>query len=77
MSGKELRRVHVLHQAMDKQVTQMKAGAVWGLTARQVRRLLQRVRAEGAAGLAHHGGGVTGRGGTSESGRTGPARAGG
>jgi hypothetical protein len=48
MSGKELRRVRVLHQVMDKQVTQVKPGAVWGLTTRQVRRLLQRVRAEGA-----------------------------
>lgn len=55
MSGKELRRVHVIRQVMDEQLTQVKAGALLGLTTRQVRRLIQRVRAEGAAGLAHRG----------------------
>lgn len=55
MSGKELRRVHVIRQVMDKQLTQGKAGALLGLTTRQVRRLIKRVRAEGAGGLAHRG----------------------
>lgn len=48
MSGKELRRVHVIRQVMDKQLTQVKTGALLGLTTRQVRRLIKRVRAEGA-----------------------------
>lgn len=55
MSGKELRRVHVIRQVMDKQLTQVKAGALLGLTTRQVRRLLKRVQAEGTAGLVHRG----------------------
>ena len=55
MSVKELRRVHVIRQAMDKKLRQRKAGALLGLTVRQVRRLLKRVRAEGDAGLAHRG----------------------
>ena len=55
MSVKELRRVHVLRHTLEKQLTQVKAGALLGLTARQVRRLLQRMRAEGDAGLAHRG----------------------
>ena len=55
MSVKEFRRVHVLRQAMEKQLTQAKAGSLLGLTARQVRRLLQRLRAEGDAGLVHRG----------------------
>ena len=55
MSVKELRRVHVIRQAMEKKLTQVKAGSLLGLTARQVRRLLQRMRAEGDAGLAHRG----------------------
>jgi len=55
MSGKELRRVHVIRQAMEKKITQVKAGALVGLTARQVRRLLQRVRHEGDQGLVHRG----------------------
>jgi hypothetical protein len=38
-----------------KQITQVKAGAWLGLTARQVRRLLQRVRQDGDRGLVHRG----------------------
>lgn len=55
MTGKELRRVHVLRQAMEKTLTQVKAATLLGLTARQVRRLLTRLRLEGEAGLVHRG----------------------
>ena len=55
MSVKELRRVHVIRQAMEKTLTQGKAGTLVGLTARHVRRLIQRVRQEGDRGLAHRG----------------------
>jgi len=55
MSVKELRRLHVIQQAMDKKLRQREAGALLGLTVRQVRRLIKRVRAEGEAGLAHQG----------------------
>lgn len=53
MSGKELRRVHVIRQVLAKQLTQEQAGALLGVTARHVRRLLQRVRAEGDRGVVH------------------------
>lgn len=53
MSGKELRRVHVIRQAMENQITQVKAGTLLGLTTRQVRRLIVRVRQEGNRGLVH------------------------
>jgi len=53
MSGKELRRVHVIRQVMEQQLTQVKAGALLGLTPRQVRRLIARVRQEGNRGLVH------------------------
>ena len=53
MSVKELKRIHVIRQAMDKAVRQREASEVLGVTARQVRRLIQRVRAEGDAGLVH------------------------
>ena len=53
MSVTELKRVHVIRQAMGKALRQREAGEVLGLTARQVRRLIQRVRAEGDAGLVH------------------------
>ena len=55
MSVKELRQLHVIRHAMEKQITQVEAGALMGLTARQVRRLIQRVRREGDLGLAHRG----------------------
>ena len=55
MSGDELRRVHVIRQAMDKTLTQVEAGALVGVTARQIRRLIQRVRQEGDRGLVHRG----------------------
>jgi transposase len=55
MSVQELKRVHVIRQAMSKALRQREAGEILGLTARQVRRLIQRVRAEGDAGLVHRG----------------------
>lgn len=53
MSVKELQRVHVIRQVLAKALRQREAGEVLGLTTRQVRRLLQRVRAEGDAGRVH------------------------
>jgi hypothetical protein len=55
MSAKELRRVHVIRQVVDQQMTQVHAGALLGWTARQVRRLVRRVEQEGAQGLVHRG----------------------
>jgi len=55
MSVKELRRLHVIRLAMEKKLRQREAGVLLGLTGRHVRRLIQRVRAEGDAGLAHRG----------------------
>ena len=53
MSVTELKRVHVIRQVMAKALRQREAGEVLGVTTRQVRRLIQRVRAEGDAGLVH------------------------
>ena len=58
MSVKELRRVHVIRQAMEKKLTQAKAGALLGLTPRHIRRLIARVEQEGDHGLAHRGRGT-------------------
>lgn len=55
MSAKELQRVHVIRQVMDKQITQVKAGTLLGLTDRQIRRLMRRVEQEGDKGLVHRG----------------------
>jgi hypothetical protein len=52
---KELRRVHVIRQTMEKKLTQIKAGTVLGLTTRHIRRLIERVEQAGDHGLAHRG----------------------
>jgi len=55
MSVKELRRVHVIRQTMEKKLTQVQAGTVLGLTTRHIRRLIERVKQAGDQGLAHQG----------------------
>ena len=55
MSVKELRRLPVIQQALEKKLPQKEAGELLGLTVRQVRRLIQRVRHEGERGVAHRG----------------------
>ncbi len=53
MSGEELKRVHVIRQVLDHGLRQREAGELLGLTARQVRRLIQRVRVGGNAAHRH------------------------
>lgn len=53
MSGSELRRVHVIRQVIEHQLTQQKASEALGLTVRHIRRLSHRLRADGDGGLAH------------------------
>lgn len=53
MSMKELRRVHLIHQVLERKLTQVHAGEVIGLSDRQIRRIIQRVREEGDPGLVH------------------------
>jgi transposase len=53
MSRREAKRLHILHQAVEKRMTQGEAAGLMGLSDRQVRRLLQRVRAEGDEGICH------------------------
>jgi len=58
MRVKELRRVSVIRQTMEKKLTQVKAGTLLGLTPRHIRRLIERVEQEGDQGLAHRGRGM-------------------
>ena len=53
MSGKELRRVHVIRQVLEHRLTQKEAGMLLGLTDRQIRRLRRRMEQEGEHGLVH------------------------
>jgi len=53
MSVKELRRLHVIHQVIERTITQAEAGGLLGLTERQIRRIVKRVRELGDGGLVH------------------------
>lgn len=53
MSREEARRLHVIHQILDKRVTQAEAAGLIGLSGRQLRRLVKRIRQDGDAGICH------------------------
>jgi transposase-like protein len=53
MSRRETKRLHIIHQALDKRITQEKASELIGLSSRQIRRILKRVREEGDDGISH------------------------
>ena len=59
MSRRETKRLHIIHQALDKRITQEKAAEFVGLSSRQLRRMLKRVRAEGDDGISHRSRGKT------------------
>ena len=54
MSPEELRRVSVINQAIGGLITQVKAAEVIGISDRQVRRFIKRVREEGDTGIIHN-----------------------
>lgn len=54
MSRRELSRLHVIKQAIEKQITQAKAGELIELSDRQIRRLIKRIRKEGDTAIRHH-----------------------
>lgn len=53
MSPEELRRASMINQALSGLITQKKASEVMGVSERQVRRLIKRVRDEGDVGIIH------------------------
>ena len=53
MSQQESNRLHVIRQAIEKAITQKEAARELGYTERQVRRMVKRVREEGALGICH------------------------
>lgn len=50
---KEIKRLHLLQQIVDKQMTAPQAAELLGLSLRQVRRLVVKYRHQGAPGIAH------------------------
>ncbi|HNR14114.1 MAG TPA: ISNCY family transposase [Thermodesulfobacteriota bacterium] len=55
MSVQDLKRLKVLHEALKHFITQRTAGMMLGLSERQVRRLIRRVREEQDRGVIHRG----------------------
>lgn len=53
MSRKEIKRYQVIRKAIEKQIKQKEAAEYFGLSSRQVRRIIQRVKAQGEEGLIH------------------------
>ena len=53
MSNKELMRVHLINNVIERKMTQVEAAGIMGISDRQVRAIVKRVREEGEKGLAH------------------------
>lgn len=50
---KDLKRLHVIHKAIEGAITQAEAARIAGLSERQVRRIVERIRQEGDRGIVH------------------------
>ena len=53
MSDKELKRLSVLQEICDQRITQSQAAQLLLISERQIRRLLQKYKAQGPTALAH------------------------
>lgn len=53
LSAKEVRRLKILHKVMEGEVTQVKASEVLGISDRQVRNLVVKLKRKGDQGIAH------------------------
>ena len=61
VKGKELKRLEIIRKVLDQQINQQDAAEVLRLSDRQVRRIVKRVREEGARGVIHRWRGKEGR----------------
>ncbi|MFH1563551.1 MAG: ISNCY family transposase [Nitrospirota bacterium] len=53
MTRGELRRLHIIYKVIEKELTQIEAADILGLSERQIRRITKRVSAEGEKGIIH------------------------
>src|SRR4026208_366282 len=53
MKPREIKRLHLIRQALEQKISQKQAAEVAGLSPRQMRRLMKRVEAEGDRGIVH------------------------
>jgi len=53
MRPREIKRLHLIHQALEKKIHQKQAAEMAGLSERQMRRLMKRIGEEGDRGILH------------------------
>jgi len=53
MTQKELKRLHIIKQVLEKKLKQIEAARLLGLSSRQIRRLVKKVGEEGDKGIIH------------------------
>src|SRR3989338_9546097 len=53
MSGRGLKKSHIIHKVLDKELKQIRAAEILSLSDRQMRRIVKRVRKEGNTGVIH------------------------
>lgn len=53
MTQGELKRLHVIHKALDKLITQAEAAGIIGICLRQAQRIVKAVKAQGDKGVIH------------------------
>jgi transposase len=53
MNPREIKRLHLIRQALEQKISQKQAAEVAGLSPRQMRRLMKRVKVEGDRGIVH------------------------
>ena len=59
MSREEASRLHIIHQALNKKISQTEAASLIDLSDRQIRRMIKRIREEGDEGICHRSRGTT------------------
>jgi transposase len=59
MSREEVKRLHIIHQALNKKISQTEAASLIDLSDRQIRRMIKRIRKEGDEGICHRSRGKT------------------
>ena len=52
-SQRELKRLHIIHKILDKELKQVEVKDVLNLSGRQIRRVVKAVRKEGDKGIVH------------------------
>jgi transposase len=53
MKPREIKRLHLIHQALEKKISQRQAAEIAGLSTRQMRRLMKRIQQQGDRGILH------------------------